>query len=222
MILRALSDDPDAKVTPRMLMSSIPVFFWGLRLSSYIFVRHTREDYRYKEMREGWEAPGTCSYLTKSLVYVYLMQGLFSLINNGSALYTNLYSKGDDIFYSDFIGLGIWFLGFSIEVMADAQLASHLKNPKPGTGKFIKSGLWRYSRHPNYFGEAVMWWGIWVIACGVPFGWTTIFSCLFISLLIRFVSGVPFPEKKYATNPEWQQYCAETNVFCLWFAKPNA
>ena len=129
------------------------------------------------------------------------MQGLFSLVVNGSALYVNLYSKGDDVYWTDFAGLAIWFLGFGIEVLADAQLASHLKNPKPGTIKFIKSGLWRYSRHPNYFGEAVMWWGIWLIACGIDLGWVTVFSCIFITFLLRFVSGVPFPEKKYATNP---------------------
>lgn len=79
-----------------------------------------------------------------------------------------------------------------------------MANPKPGTGKFIKSGLWRYSRHPNYFGEAVLWWGIWLISCGVYNGWITIFSCIFITIFLRFVSGVPFPEKKYAENPEWQ------------------
>jgi steroid 5-alpha reductase family enzyme len=67
-----------------------------------------------------------------------------------------------------------------------------------------------------------MWWGIWIISCGIELGWVTVYSCIFITVLLRFVSGVPFPEKKYAKNPEWQQYCCETNVFCLWFAKPNA
>ena len=96
-----------------------------------------------------------------------------------------------------------------------------MKNPRPGTGKFIRSGLWRYSRHPNYFGEAVMWWGLYLIAIGEDLGWITFYSALFITLLIRFVSGVPFPEKKYANNPEWQSYCRETNVFCLWFYKED-
>jgi steroid 5-alpha reductase family enzyme len=204
MILRACSEDPDAKITVRMLMGSIPVFFWGIRLSSYIWIRHTREDYRYQQMREDWDEGGKCSYYVKSFVYVYLMQGIFSLVNNASALYINLYSKGDEIYYTDFIGIAIWFIGFAIEVLADSQLASHLKNPLPGTGKFIKSGLWRYSRHPNYFGEALLWWGIWVIACGIDLGWVTIFAPLFITLLIRFVSGVPFPEKKYENNTEWR------------------
>ena len=69
--------------------------------------------------------------------------------------------------------------------------------------KFIKWGLWRYTRHPNYFGEAVLWWGIYLIACSIPYGYYTVFSPLFITLLIRYVSGVPFLERKYKSNPEF-------------------
>ena len=103
----------------------------------------------------------------------------------------------------DIIGAVVWASGFAIEVLSDYQLASHLANPKPGTGKFIKSGLWRYSRHPNYFGEAVMWWGIFLIAVNMEYGWITIYAPCFSTFFLRFVSGVPFPEKKYANNPEW-------------------
>jgi len=84
-------------------------------------------------------------------------------------------------------------------------------------GKFIRTGLWKYSRHPNYFGEAVMWWGLYIISYSLEYGWITFFSAAFITFLLRFVSGVPFPEKKYASNPEWKVVCEETNVFCLWF-----
>lgn len=101
-------------------------------------------------------------------------------------------------------------------MFADRQLSEHLKNPKPGAGKFCKEGLWRYSRHPNYFGEVVMWWGLWIVALAEPWGWVTVYAPLFITLLIRFVSGVPFPEKKYANNPEFIHYCKETNCFALW------
>ena len=98
------------------------------------------------------------------------------MINNASILYVNLWSvhtefdtktlkfSGPPLKFLDILGVIIWALGFLIEVISDRQLANHLANPKPGTGKFIKSGLWRYSRHPNYFGEAVLWWGIYVIA----------------------------------------------------------
>mmetsp|Transcript_17522 Transcript_17522/g.29545 ORF Transcript_17522/g.29545 Transcript_17522/m.29545 type:complete len:294 (-) Transcript_17522:75-956(-) len=226
MRLAASKDDPELSITPRMLLITIPMLIWSLRLSLYIFIRHKSEDYRYKQMRERWESKGTTCYYISAYCYVYLMQGVFSLINNSSVLYVNLYAVGgspdesiSSLTYLDWIGLVIWAIGFSIEVISDSQLASHLKNPAPGTGKFIKSGLWRYSRHPNYFGEALSWWGIWLIACGEEMGWVTVYSCLFITLLIRFVSGVPFPEKKYAKNQEWQQYCKETNVFVPWFYK---
>ena len=106
-----------------------------------------------------------------------------------------------------------------IEVCSDHQLTVHLARPRvPGQGKFINTGLWRYSRHPNYFGEAVMWYGIAIIACSMKLGWVTIYSAIFINLMLRYVSGVPFPEEKYKDNAEWQQYCKETAVFVPWCA----
>jgi steroid 5-alpha reductase family enzyme len=171
-------------------------------------------------------------YYAKAFGFIYIGQGIFSLINNSVVLYVNIFSNGKSIDIDgtkitpslsvlDYVGAAIWLLGFIIEVMADRQLANHLARPKPGTGKFIKSGLWRYSRHPNYFGEAVMWWGIFIIAVNLHFGFIVVYSPIFITFFLRFVSGVPFPEKKYATNPEWMAYCKETNVFALWFYKTN-
>lgn len=172
-------------------------------------------------MRTQWEACGTIAYFTIAYLFVFVGQGIFSLIMNASSLYVLLYSTGEDgnLVYTDFIGLFIFVMGLAIEVNADTVLKKHLASPEPGTGKFIKSGIWRYSRHPNYFGESMLWWGIFCIACGQKYGWVTIYGTLFMSFLLRFVSGVPFPERKYKENPEWQQYCRETNVFCPWFAK---
>jgi len=174
-------------------------------------------------MREGWEEKGNFLYWVQAFTYVYFMQGVFATIVNCSALYINLFSTNEDgfwdsIWYTDLIGVLVWIIGFALEYIADRQLNSHLKNPVAGSGKFIRTGLWRYSRHPNYFGEAVMWWGIFIIACGIEGGWVTIFSAIFITFLLRFVSGCPFPEKKYKENPEWKIVCAETNIFCLWFS----
>ena len=113
---------------------------------------------------------------------------------------------GDSGFYwTDAVGLVIWVIGFYIEVDSDLKLKNHLANPKPGAGKFCRSGWWKYSRHPNYFGEILMWWGIYIIACGVNYGYITIWSCFLMTLLIRFVSGVPLGnEQKYVDNTEWQ------------------
>lgn len=99
----------------------------------------------------------------------------------------------------------------------------HLADKTPNKKKFIDWGLWKYTRHPNYFGEAVLWWGIWLIACGIQWGWVTFFAPLFISLLIRYVSGVPLLEAKYKDRIDWKMYCHETNCFVPWFfnSEPN-
>jgi steroid 5-alpha reductase family enzyme len=146
------------------------------------------------------------------------MQGLFSMVNNASAIYIMRYSEaGKTLSNVDMAGIAVWLIGFSMEVIADAELSAHRNNPaKQGT--IIMTGTWRYSRHPNYFGESLMWWGIYIISLSVPGANVTIFSAIFITLLVRFVSGVPFPEKKYAENPEWQKVCEETNVFVPWFS----
>ena len=93
-------------------------------------------------------------------------------------------------------------------MVGDKQLADHIADKTPGKKKFINKGLWRFTRHPNYFGEAVLWWGIYFLACGVEWGWVTIWAPLFITYLVRFLSGVPMLEEKYKDNPEWQAYCA--------------
>jgi len=98
------------------------------------------------------------------------------------------------------------------------QLSYHIKNPE-NRGKIIKTGLWRYSRHPNYFGEVVVWWGVYLIACSIKWGWVTFYSALGITLLIRFVSGVPFLEKKYADRPDFIEYKKETNCFVPWIVR---
>ena len=151
---------------------------------------------------------------------MFVIQFIASILTNSSALFVNIYSEGDySFFFTDALGLIVWFIGFYIEVDSDSRLKSHLANPKPGAGKFCREGWWKYSRHPNYFGECVMWWGIYIIACGVAWGWVTIWSALIITLLIRFVSGVPLGnEEKYVDHPEWQQVCAETNIFVPWFS----
>jgi steroid 5-alpha reductase family enzyme len=84
----------------------------------------------------------------------------------------------------------------------------------PGNkGKLMRSGLWEISRHPNYFGEALIWWGISFYALNLPYGWTTLISPVVITLLLRFVSGVPMLEKKYAGRPDWEDYKGKTAPF---------
>ena len=116
------------------------------------------------------------------------------------------------------MGAAVWAFGFIFEMVSDYQLQAFRDNPD-NRGKLIKSGLWRYSRHPNYFGEALLWWGIYIIACSVSFGWITVFAPAFITILVRFISGVPLLENKYKDRPEFQEYMKETNVFAPWFVR---
>ena len=118
----------------------------------------------------------------------------------------------------DLLGLVIWITGFIFESVGDKQLAVFLKNPD-NRSKVIQSGLWKYTRHPNYFGEATMWWGIFVLALSVPLGWSGIISPLTITFMLLFVSGVPMLEKKMMENPEFREYAKVTSKFIPWFPK---
>lgn len=99
------------------------------------------------------------------------------------------------------------------------QLQSHRDDPKKA-GTLMTTGLWRYTRHPNYFGECLLWWGIYLIACGQPGGARTFYSCLFITLLIRFVSGVAMLERKQKKKAAFRLYCLETSNFFPMMCSP--
>ena len=124
--------------------------------------------------------------------------------------------------WSDYVGFLVFAMGFFMETASDAQLAKHIANPDPDKGKFCKTGFWRYTRHPNYFGEAMLWWGLFIVSLGIPKGYITVFSPLIITLLLRYVSGVPPLERKAKKHPEWAQYEAETSIFIPWFYDKDA
>ena len=103
------------------------------------------------------------------------------------------------------LGLLIWLVGFGFESIGDAELKQFIANPT-NKGKLMTGGLWKYSRHPNYFGEVMQWWGIFVMALSVTNEWVLIVSPLTITILIVFVSGIPMTEKRYAGRPDWEEY----------------
>ena len=198
--------DPDTRCWIVLALVSV----WAIRLCYHILKRHRAEDFRYKKMREDWtEAGGGYNgYLWRAFIYVFMLQGLFSVICNSAGLYVQIYSVTNEIIWLDILGAATWIFGFVFEAVGDKQLENHIADKTPGKKKFINSGLWRFTRHPNYFGEAVLWWGIYLLACGVEWGWITIWAPAFITYLVRFLSGVPLLEKKYLGNPEWEAYCA--------------
>ena len=145
------------------------VALWSLRLCWHILRRHKEEDFRYKKFRENWMAAGNgyCGYLWRAFVYVFMLQALFSLICNSAVLYVQIFSNQKGLIWLDYVGVAVWLFGFIFEIVGDKQLTDHVADKTPGKKKFINHGLWYYTRHPNYFGEAVLWWGIYLIACSV-------------------------------------------------------
>lgn len=191
------------------------VLIWGFRLSLHIYLRNRgkTEDFRYLAWRKAW---GKWFYL-RSFLQVYLLQGFFLLlVISGITLVSA--EVQPSLNYLDLIGILVWLIGFYFEAMGDYQLAKFIKNPS-NKGKVMKSGLWKYTRHPNYFGEATMWWGIFIISLSIPGSWIFIISPLTITYLLLFVSGVPLLEKRYADDSEFQEYAKKTNKFFPWFPK---
>ena len=116
------------------------------------------------------------------------------------------------------LGLVVFGTGFAFEAIGDRQLAVFLHNPAH-KGQIMSQGLWRYTRHPNYFGEATLWWGLYLIALSGGAPWWAIVSPVTITLLLLFVSGVPMLEKSMKDRPGYAEYAAKTSIFVPWFPK---
>lgn len=204
----------------RTILSLACVWIWALRLFLYIAIRKEGEDWRYQNWRKEWyDKGGKFLVIFNSFFIVFMFQGVFMVVVGCSSLYTGIFSDiNDDLFVCEYLGAVVFLLGIVCETVADQQMYGFKNNPE-NKGKLIKIGLWRYSRHPNYFGEAALWWGIYLIACGVKWGFATFLSALSITILVRYVSGVPFLEEKYAKRPDFQIYMKETNCFIPWFVR---
>jgi steroid 5-alpha reductase family enzyme len=210
-------------VSERSIIVVLLVSIWGMRLAWHIGRRHRGkpEDYRYAKWRTEW---GKWFYL-RSYGQVYLLQGaLLFLVSTPVLLIvwsggeSFLWSSGYPLQLLDFVGLAIWGVGFFFESVGDKQLARFIGDAA-NKGKLMDRGLWRYTRHPNYFGEVTQWWGIWIMALAVPYGWIGIIGPLTITVLILKVSGVPLLEKKMAEHPDFAAYQQQTNMFFPWWPK---
>ncbi len=186
------------------------VLIWGLRLSIYLFSRNAGkpEDYRYQDMRKKW---GNKVKQT-AFVRVFMLQGTVSLLFS-LGIFLGI-SQSDKILamWPVYLGVIVWVVGFLFESIGDAQLRAFIQKPE-NKGKVITTGLWKYTRHPNYFGEATQWFGISIIACAVPFGWISFISPLLLTFFLLKISGVPLLEKKNAKKPGYAEYAAKTSVF---------
>ncbi|MCF8002101.1 MAG: DUF1295 domain-containing protein [Halanaerobiales bacterium] len=200
----------------RSLLVTIFVSIWGLRLAYHIFKRNKGkpEDYRYAKWRKDWD-----HFYIRSFFQIFILQGLLLFLIVSSVVNIN-----SSPFYSiklfDIIGIIIWLIGFTFEALGDKQLKDYINKPdSKKDGHIMKKGLWKYTRHPNYFGEATMWWGIYIIGLSIPSSWIFIISPITITILLLYVSGVPLLEKRYADDQEFQEYAKKTNKFFPWFPR---
>jgi steroid 5-alpha reductase family enzyme len=199
----------------RPLLVTALVLVWGLRLGIHIYLRKRGkpEDFRYAAWRQAWGR----SFVLRSFFQIFMLQGLLILIIAWPVWLTNL-SPARPLTILDAAGALVWLTGFVLEMVSDAQMERFRSDPAH-KGRIMTGGLWRYSRHPNYFGESVQWWGLFLIALSVPAGWTAAASPLFITFLLLKVTGVPLLEKKYDGNPEFAAYARRTSVFVPWFPR---
>lgn len=204
----AAHEIPHATITALTLI-------WGLRLSIHIYLRNKGkgEDKRYAAMRASW---GTWEPLY-SFFQVFMLQGFLMLVVTYPIVLIN---TSANIHLTPFyiVGLTMWLIGFFFETVGDYQLTQFLKNAA-NKGRVMRYGLWQYTRHPNYFGELMMWWGIFLMAATLPGGLITIISPLTMTFLLLFVSGIPLLEKPFNENPEFQDYKKVTNALIPWFPK---
>lgn len=193
----------------RGVLTGALVSIWGFRLAWHIHSRNKgqTEDYRYLAWRKEW---GRWFYI-RSYFEVYLLQGALLFLIVMPVLLINK-NPGTGFGLYDVFGIAVWVTGFYFEAVGDAQLARFIKDPD-NKGKLMQSGLWAYTRHPNYFGEVTLWWGIFIISLGsVPFFYSIV-GPITITILILFVSGIPLLEKKYAGRPDFEEYKKRTSVF---------
>ena len=198
---------------PRVFLVLCLVTLWGARLAWHIFLRkqgEEGEDFRYRQWRESWGK----TFVWRSFLQIYMLQGSVVYVVSLPVLFI-LHRPGEGLGLLDLAGVLVWLFGFFFEAVGDWQLLQFKKNGS-NKGRVIQHGLWRYTRHPNYFGEATLWWGVFLVALGSPYGAWAVFSPLVIDFLLLKVSGIPMLEAKYEGNPEFEAYKRRTNAFFPW------
>lgn len=195
-----------------MLLTAV----WAARLSGHIAVRNRGrgEDPRYA----AWREEHGSAWPWRSLITVFLLQGVLCWIVS-LPLQAVVRADGPtrpSIF--DVLGGALWLTGFTWEAIADYQLLRFKRDPT-NRGRVLTSGLWSWSRHPNYFGEISLWWGFYLIAAATPGGWMTVVSPLLVSFLLLRVSGVPMTDRMMEARPDWAAYARRTPA--LWPRPPR-
>lgn len=204
----------EQRYTVPAIIVNILISLWGLRLFYHILKRNLfkEEDFRYKKWRDDWGK----YVIPRAFVQIYLLQGFFMFVVSLTTIYVN--TQAISFNWWMLIGIAIWGIGYFFEVVGDRQLRQHIHKPE-NKGKLMTSGLWKHTRHPNYFGDALAWWGIFLIVIVGDFAWYLFISPLMMTILLRFISGVPLLEKRMAKKPGWEDYAKHTSVFIPFLKK---
>ncbi|MFK7874060.1 MAG: DUF1295 domain-containing protein [Oligoflexales bacterium] len=192
------------------------VFIWAMRLSIHLHLRnqYLGEDKRYVAMREEH---GEKKFWWYSFLSVFSFQGLLSFFISAPLLYLSHNPGNPHFLWTDFLGLCFWIIGLTFEVVGDWQLTHFIKyHKKPG--ETLTTGLWSFTRHPNYFGDAFIWIGYFLFACSSPYGWGTFFGPLIMLYFLRYISGVSLLEK--GLHKSRKKYTAETSHIPAWIPNP--
>jgi len=201
----------------RKIILTTLVFIWGMRLSFFLGWRNLgkEEDFRYQKFRKDY---GEHRYWWISFFQVFLLQGILAWLISAPLLAAQYFSGTENLNFFDYAAITVWIIGFTFEAGGDYQMTVFKSNPA-NKGKILNTGFWKYTRHPNYFGDSTVWWayGLFSVASGSYF---PVLGSLLMTLLIIKVSGVALLERslKY-TKPEYKDYIEKTSAFVPWFPK---
>jgi steroid 5-alpha reductase family enzyme len=202
---------------PRKTILIVLAAIWGMRLSVYLARRNIGkgEDFRYKQFRKNY---GEKKYWWISFFQTFLLQGILMWLISAPLLGAQYYGQNKPLGIFDIIGIILWIIGFCFEAGGDFQLARFKSDPS-NRGKVLDRGLWRYTRHPNYFGDSAVWWG-YAFLCLASGSWLPILGSILMTALIIKVSGVALLEKSLKEQkPHYKEYIEKTSAFLPWFPK---
>lgn len=198
----------------RSILITTLIVLWGIRLAVFFYSRYKKgSDPRFI----SWQHAGGFYAFLKNFIWIFIGQNALLLIMSLPALLVNR-SSLSGLNWLDFIAVGLWLIGFYFETIGDYQLYTFMHNPA-NKGKIMNQGLWHYTRHPNYFGEITMWWAIFLIALSVPYGIYALIAPLTITILLRYITGVPMLEAVFKDNVAYQEYKRRTNMLIPWWPK---
>jgi steroid 5-alpha reductase family enzyme len=227
-------NNPGTWLSIRQLTMNILITIWGIQLLTYYIVRRSirkTEDKRFVRFRELW----TKNFYLKTILMIFTPQIFLVYIIGSPAVFANAfvdnYSMGTLEYILLIIGALVWLEGFLIESISNIQVLRFRKNPD-NQGKILNTGLWKFSRHPNYFGESEQWWGIFIIAISYAFtnlpttgyliaGWLTILGPILLTFILFKVSGINTLETDGILKGRdgYDEYLATTSKFIPWFPK---